>query len=394
MLEKKQRLQYLLTQYVDQNISEKELKELFNEIAKEENKSLLYDFMKMTEKSTLQDAEAHRVDWDHIYKTIIDDDKATSRFSGIAVLVQRITIAAAVIAIVFIGYRFTFEKKQFASSEMKVSHDVSPGSEKAILKLSDGSSIVLNDAGNGILAKEGAVNISKTADDVIDYTANTASGDSRVYTNVLHTPRGGQYRLILPDKTLVWLNAESSITFPTAFTGRNREVQVTGEVYFEVSPDKNKPFIVSSRQDQIEVLGTHFNVNAYPDEDQTAVTLLEGSIRLNHGKNFKLIAPGQQATFHNEEESIKLTNVDTDNVVDWKNGLFIFENAPVKEVMRQIERWYDVEVRYAGKIPNVKFNGVINRSHNLSKLIKLLQTAGNISFEINNRTVTVKQLNQ
>ena len=393
MLEKQQRIQDLLAQYLNKTITEADFKELFEMISEEENKEILDDFMKQSEKSALPDAEAHHVDWSYMYHNIIAKGKPENRFSRIIRYGQILTIAASLIIVCYIGYQFYLQKSIVPPTVAMVKQDVHPGGNQAILKLSDGAQIVLNDVQNGELAVQGSANINKSDKDFLVYTATNAANEQLVYTNVLTTPRGGQYRLMLPDQTLVWLNAESSITFPTAFIGKERRVKITGEVYFEVSKNKNKPFIVESSQANVEVLGTHFNFNAYPDEEQ-AVTLLEGSIKLVHGKNSKLILPGQQVIYSAYSDSFILNNVDIDNVVDWKNGLFIFEDASLKQVMRQIGRWYDVDVKYAGKTPNVKFNGVISRNNNLSKIIKLLQTAGNISFDIQAKTIIVKQLNK
>jgi transmembrane sensor len=393
MSEKNQQIQDLLAQYIDKTISKEDFNLLFEYILKEENKALLDDFMKNSEKTAFPDAEAHQVDWPYMYNHIVADQKNKTNFSWMIRYGQKLTIAAALILIVYIGYQHYNHKRTIPSIQVSAKHDVAPGSDKAILKLADGSEIVLNDSKTGELAIQGAANINKNDKDFIAYTATNATNDKKVYTNVLTTPRGGQYRLMLPDQTLVWLNAESSITFPTAFIGKERKVKITGEVYFEVSKNKNKPFIVESDLAEVEVLGTHFNFNAYPNEGHGAVTLLEGAIRLVRGKSSKLITPGQQATFNANADFISIKNVDIDNVVDWKNGLFIFEDSSIKEVMRQVERWYDVKVNYAGKIPNVKFNGVISRDNPLSKLIKLLQVAGNVSFDIQPKTITIKQTN-
>lgn len=390
MLEKDKRIQDLLTQYVNQTISESDFKFLFEEIKKEEHKELLHEFMKQYENVPLN-IEADDVDWSYMYDHILAESKPkkSSWIGGW----QKLTIAASLILAGYIGYQFYKDKKLPSPTETVIVNDASPGGEKAILRLSDGSQIILNDAKKGELTKQGNANISKNDDDLIAYASNN-NPVQQVYTNVLSTPRGGQYRLMLPDQTMVWLNAESSITFPTAFIGKERRVKITGEVYFEVSKNKEKPFIVESNQANVEVLGTHFNFNTYPNEEQQSVTLLEGSIKLTHGKESTFVSPGQRASFNLESDLIKLKQVDIDNVVDWKNGLFIFEDASVKEVMRQVERWYDVKTVYVGRVPNVKLNGVISRDNNLSKLIKLLEKAGNISFDIQHKTVTVKQLNK
>ena len=391
MSENYNRINELLEQYVNKTISEPDFAELFDYISKEENKYVLSDFMKKAENTGLPDAGVQDIDWNYMYTNIVADKKHTSKFSLILTIGKTITIAASLFMIIYIGYKF-FDTQSASHPIAKIAkQDLLPGSNKAILKLADGSEIILNDALNGILTRQGKSNVSKNDDGFIEYNELNAEGEKKVYVNTLSTPRGGQYRLMLPDKSLVWLNAQSSITFPSAFIAKERKVSVTGEVYFEVSKDKTRPFIVETGDADVEVLGTQFNVNIYPDEENAAVTLLEGSIKLSHNYTSKILIPGQQAIFNKNTNNIQLKNVEVDNVVDWKNGLFIFEDASVPEVMRQIERWYDVDVKYVGKTPDIKFNGVVSRNNNVSKLLKLLQTAGNIEFNINNKTIEVKK---
>lgn len=393
MPENNDRINDLLDQYVNKTISEEDFSELFNYISKDDYKQLLDDYMKKSDKVSLPDADVHHVDWNHMYQNIVANKKERSKTAIIISLAKKLTIAASLAIVGYLGYNI-YNKQMAPQPAVQIAKtDLLPGGDKAILKLADGSEIVLNDAQNGTLTQQGASNINKSDEGFIEYAVNDEE-EQKVYTNTLSTPRGGQYRLMLPDKSLVWLNAESSITFPTAFVGNQRKVTVTGEVYFEVSKDKTKPFIVESGQANVEVLGTHFNVNLYPNEESAAVTLLEGSIKLNHNNASKILVPGQQAVFDANSSRILLKNVDVDNVVDWKNGLFIFEDASIKDVMRQVERWYDVDVKYVGKTPSIKFNGVVSRNNNVSKLLKLLQAAGNVAFNINNKTIEVKQINK
>ncbi|KQN38538.1 DUF4974 domain-containing protein [Pedobacter sp. MC2016-05] len=393
MPENNDRINDLLDQYVNKTITEEDFAELFNYISKEEYKPLLDDYMKKLDKVTSPDADVHHVDWNYMYQNIVVDKKERSKTAIIISLAKKLTIAASLVIVGYLGYHIYNKQKVPQPTVQIVKKDLLPGGDKAILKLADGSEIILNDAQKGTLTRQGASNINKSDEGFIEYAVND-KGEQNVYTNTLSTPRGGQYRLMLPDKSLVWLNAESSITFPTAFVGSQRKVMVTGEVYFEVSKDRTKPFVVESEQANVAVLGTHFNVNLYPNEENAAVTLLEGSIKLNHNNVSKILVPGQQAVFDANSSRILLRNVDVDNVVDWKNGLFIFEDASIKDVMRQVERWYNVEVKYVGKTPSIKFNGVVSRNNNVSKLLKLLQAAGNVEFNINNKTIEVKPISK
>ena len=389
------RINDLLEQYINKTISETDFIELFDYIRKDEHKQIFDDFMKKADKISLPDADVHHIDWEHMYGNIVANKKERTRFGLIISIGKKLTIAASLLITGYLGYAYFHNQPvNHQPVEEIAKNDLLPGSNKAILKLADGSEIILNDAHKGILTNQGQSSINKSDEGFVEYSTTNPKNEQAVYVNTLSTPRGGQYRLMLPDKSLVWLNAESSITFPSAFFGKQRKVSVTGEAYFEVSKDKAKPFIVETDGANIEVLGTHFNVNVYPNEKNAAVTLLEGAIKLSHNYNSKILLPGQQAIFNETTNNIQLKNVDTDNVVDWKNGLFIFEDASIAEVMRQVERWYDVDVKYVGKTPDIKFNGVVSRSNNVSKLLKQLQAAANIGFNIHNKTIEVKPLNQ
>lgn len=393
MPENHNRINELLQQYVNRTISEDDLSELFEYISKEENKHILDAFMEKADKIGLPDLDVHNIDWEAMYQGIINDKKGISKFQFVITISKKIAIAASVLLIAYLGYRYSTINPTTPTAEKIVTHDFLPGSNRAVLKLENGEEIDLGNAKDGILVQQGRSEVIKSKEGFIKYNTLNTNGEKHEQINTLSTPRGGQYKLMLPDKSFVWLNAESSVTFPTAFTGKHRKVSITGEAYFEVVKNKAKPFVVEANGATIEVLGTHFNVNVYSNEHDAAVTLLEGSVKLNHHNNSKILKPGQQGIFK-ENSSIIMRNADTDNVVDWKDGLFIFEDASVPEVMRQIERWYDVDVKYIGKIPQIKFNGVISRNANVSKLLKLLQVAGKISFDIENRTIEVKQLNK
>ncbi|WP_293788994.1 FecR family protein [uncultured Pedobacter sp.] len=389
-----QRINELLIQYVDKRISEADFKELFEYLSQTENRHIFDDFMKKSEKETLPDITANHVDWDHMYQQIVENGQEKPKFGLIINIGKKLTIAASLVMMVYLGYQLYYQPKVIHTVTAVPKQDLEPGKNKAILTLADGSKIILDDKHNGMLTKQGVVDISKSDQGTVVYSAKKTAPSEKIYINTLSTPRGGHFKLMLPDKTTVWLNAESSITFPSAFTGNERKVKVTGETYFEVSKNRNKPFLVESGEAQVEVLGTHFNVNVYPNEENSAVTLLEGSVKLNRQAHSKKILPGQQAIFNRNSDRIDVRYVDVDNVVDWKNGLFIFEDATVPEVMRQIERWYDVDVKYIGQIPGIKFNGALSRSNNVSKLLKLLRAAGNIEFHIHNKTIEVKQISK
>lgn len=277
-------------------------------------------------------------------------------------------------------------------------NDAAPGKNTATLILADGTSVLLDSTGNGEIANQGPTQIVKLQEGQILYKTDGSKTTDILY-NTMQTPRGGQYKLILPDGTKVWLNAASSIRYPTAFTGNERRVSITGEVYFEVAKvsdpakqGKFQPFVVEKDEMRIEVLGTYFNVNTYEDESDMKVTLLEGSVIVtsagSEAPGVKL-RPGQQASVNNTD-ALSITNdIDLEVVMAWKNGLFDFNRADIKAIMRQIGRWYDLEIIYEGNIPTREFSGKITRNTNLSNVLRILEQS-NINFSIEGKTIMVK----
>jgi transmembrane sensor len=309
----------------------------------------------------------------------------------------RYAAAACIILSLSIGVYLYIKKpgEQVNIARQAVSQpDLLPGSNKAILTLSNGKAISLTDAKNGILANEGKTAVQKSANGQLTYNAPHNTPDNKIATmsyNTVSTPNGGQYQLILPDGSKVWLNAASSLKFPTEFTGNDRSVELYGEAYFEVAKNKDKPFHVISNTQTIEVLGTHFNVNTYNDEPATKTTLLEGSVKVIRGNNVALLKPGQQASVKlSEPAEIKVnSNINTDEVVAWKNGKFYFTDTDIEEVMRQVGRWYDVDIEYKGKIPNKRLSGSCYRNLTASKALAILEYTG-INFKIEGRKIIVQ----
>ncbi|RZL40688.1 MAG: FecR family protein [Pedobacter sp.] len=266
---------------------------------------------------------------------------------------------------------------------------IKPGGNNAILTLADGTELILNQTADGQIANQSGVKVTKTKSGELVYTFLPDSKPENIQNNTVSTPRGGQYHLVLVDGTEVWLNAASSITFPTAFVGNDRKVKVTGEVYFEVSKDKQKPFMVNTNQSEIKVLGTHFNVNAYEDEDYQKTTLLEGAIEIKKGNLTKLLSPGEQANISTVSETIKIKQIENlDAVIAWKNGYFQFLGSDLQSFMRQISRWYDTEVIYNGSIPVKEYTGKIPRNSHVDDLIKMLSYSG-IHCKVENNKITI-----
>lgn len=260
-------------------------------------------------------------------------------------------------------------KEQPAQKTMAaIPGDVQPGTNGAILALASGKVIVLDTAANGTLDN----NVMKSPEAVV---FDKAPGDGPVQYNTLTTPRARQQQLVLPDGSQIWLNAESSIRFPTAFTGKTREVEISGEAYFEINPDKTKPFIVKVQQSSVVVLGTHFNIMAYPNEAFLETTLLEGAVSFRNNNEQMLLKPGQQSRLSQQKQLQLVTHPDIEVIMAWKNGFQSFKKADIGTILRQIKRWYDVDVEYEGTIPpELTFTGEIPREVTLSQLLKALES--------------------
>ncbi|MFD0793094.1 FecR family protein [Mucilaginibacter litoreus] len=304
----------------------------------------------------------------------------------------KIGVAASIIFLIGIGsYIFL---RQPASHPFIARHtqptEIKPGSDKAYLTLSDGQSIYLTQQRSGIIGNDGGKDIVKSPDEKIEYVDRHGLHNSQnIAFNTLRTPNGGHYKLVLADGTKVWLNAASQLKYPANFRYlKERKIELSGEAYFEVAKDARHPFIVQTDDQQIKVLGTHFNVNAYHDDGGSKTTLLEGSIRAATLKEQALIKPGQQVV-SDLNGVLKVQDTDTEFAVAWKNDQFMFESEPVKPLMKSIARWYDVEVIYSKDAPDVRFNGAISKFENISAVLKILEKTGKIHFELSGRKVYV-----
>ena len=289
---------------------------------------------------------------------------------------------------VLIFMHHQFPKQRFFAFAKPVKNDIAPGGNKAILTLANGNTLVLTNAKNGKLASQGGMAISKTADGQVKYaeSGQNALSNTLVY-NTATTPKGGQYQLILSDGTKVWLNSASSIKYPVSFIGNERRVELIGEAYFEVAHNAAKPFRVVSNGQTVEVLGTHFNINAYADENAVKTTLLQGSVKVSSAGSSSVIKPGEQAQFNNGKINV-VRGVDLDAAVAWKNGLFYFEDNSIQEVMRQFARWYDVDVKYEGEVPSRHFSGEISRNINATQMLDILSFK-KIHYKLQGKTIIV-----
>jgi len=305
-------------------------------------------------------------------------------------------VAATLIITLGITALFVLQTKSKKEKSIQQSsfgiHSIKPGGNHATLTLANGSVVSLDSAASGIIGAEGSSNIIKKDSGQLVYSNNGSDAISEISYNTLRTPRGGQYKLILPDGTNVWLNAASSLKYPSSFNSKERKVVLEGEAYFEVSkvtdPPANKkvPFLVSIQgKPDVEVLGTHFNIMAYPDEPFVLTTLLEGSVKIGSS----VLVPGQQAQENNNSSSVTVINaVDLNEVIAWKNGKTSFKNANIQQIMRAISRWYDVDVEYKGIIPDKKYKGGLPRNTDLNELLEVLNQNG-IHFTVEGKKIIV-----
>ena len=302
--------------------------------------------------------------------------------------ILRWVAAAVFISFLVVGTDFfmMLKKKEvpvLLSQAERFKNDVAPGQKGAILTLSNGKKIVLDSAGNGALTKDGNVAIFKKNGEVV-YKGVTAEN---LY-NTMTTPKGRQYQVVLSDGTKVWLNAASSIHYPLVFTGNDRVVEITGEVYFEVAHRTSQLFKVKLPDgSEVQVLGTHFNINSYNDEDKIQTTLLQGSVKIVKSQMTRLLIPGQQAKL-NKNGSIEIAQPNLEQVMAWKDGLFMFSHTDLKVIMRQLSRWYDVNIVYEGKVPEQFYDGDIPQDVNISSVLSGLEYTG-AHFKIEGRKITV-----
>ncbi len=410
---KSDRMHDLFQRYLEKKVTideEAELMQILAESSDEEQHEMVDEFYGILPESyKMKEADAER-----IYRLIVKNPSAkvytpSFRRDG---LFYKIAAAAAV-ALIFITtslYIFNNEKENQAKEINKIveiakpigkplyKNDIRPGGNKAILTLADGTKVVLDDVKEGALQKQGNTTIIKLDSGRLAY--NTKSGlpmlEKVVQYNTLTTPRGGKYCVTLPDGTIVWLNASTTLRFPIAFDGKTRKVEVKGEAYFEVAKNEAMPFIVKAGNSEIKVLGTHFNVMAYADDKLLKTTLLEGSVEIVVRKQsagteeipaVKLV-PGQQAQL-DANNSITVVEADTKEAIAWKNGFFIFNNEPIESVMQKIARWYDVSVVYETANDTIVFTGVISREENVSEVLRMLELTEVVHFKIEGKTITV-----
>jgi len=392
----------LLLQYFDNSISSSDCAELMSYLKDHpEEAAALID-----EQSLLLDQGpefSHRQS-----RKVLDDIKADVRFiqshhskipkTRIVQLFQRFAKVAAVIAVLSGAGFYFICKYKFVNSQQEAAltkpAQILPGTDKAVLTLADGKVIVLDHQTSGTLVKSREMQVNNFSNGKLVYQpllagARVKAADNSSVYNTLSTPRGGEYQVILPDGTHVWLNSASSISYPVEFSGRERRVKLKGEAYFEVAKNKDKPFYVSINDVQVKVLGTHFNISAYGDENDVTTTLLEGAVQVNKNHSQCFLKPGQQAMVTNQADLIKVSNVNINEAIAWKNGYFIFNDDNLVTILKKVSRWYDVDVEFRGDFEGQKFGGTFYRTKSLAELLAHIEKLGNVHFKITGRRIIV-----
>jgi transmembrane sensor len=399
------KLRQLLFQYLNNSINPADCVELLNYLNHNPEKvaETLNDHnIDINDGSDFDNIQANQV-----FQRIITDSRFTGtadepptpKFGSIIRLIQKpwFSVAALVIAGCFITLLKTHQSPVIVKNKVAVNKSqpvIVPGSNKAVLRLANNQVIVLSNSKNGVLARSGSLNVRKVNDGKLVYQANkiadaTSTSAQQSHLNTLIVPNGGQYQVVLEDGTKVWLNSASSLTYPDAFTGADRQVKLTGEAYFEVAKNPDKPFYVNVNNEQIRVLGTHFNIAAYDNDDDITTTLLEGSVRVTKNNTTVMLKPGQQSVSMNNSDRIRVADADIDEVMAWKHGYFIFNDENIQDIMKRVSRWYDVDIAYDGAVKDQQFGGTYDRSKSITELTKYLEKLGKVHFKIEGRRIIV-----
>lgn len=405
--QQKERIHYLFLRFMGDEASTGERKELSELLKEETDPAAWEELLEEIYQAETATQEYNETEWHPVLEQLLaqnrENDAAVKPLNKrITLTFRQMAVAASILLVIGLSSYFLFINKPTKQDDIVVAEikDVkAPTTNRAMITLADGRTVYLDSAANGQIFTQNNIKVTKTADGKIiyDLVIPTKEGSQGAPAfNTLTNPRGSKViDMTLSDGTHVWLNAGSSVTYPVAFIGNERKVAITGEAYFEIThtvtaSGAKQPFIVSKGDMQVQVLGTHFNVNAYDDESDIKVTLLEGSVKvIASAAKQTVLKPGEQAVLTRNSQLTTHNSVDLDAVMAWKNGLFQFNNADLPTVLRQLARWYDVEVVYEGKIPQREFGGKMQRDLNLTEVLKILET-NNVNFKIEGRTLIVK----
>lgn len=375
----------LFREYMNQSCSEQDKEKLFAMMADMENDGKLYEVIDRVmaepgEEIAIEEGRADEI------LSVLQQAIPRRHKRGRMISIARWAAAAAMgLGVLYLLYPSSKPLKD--QQQTTTAQDVQPASQGAVLTLGDGRQVTLDSLQKGVIANQGGTNVS-LAHGTIAYDDHRAA---EVNYNTLSTPKGRLFHLVLPDGSDVWLNAASAVTYPTSFSGKERVVTLKGEAYFEIRQDAKMPFKVKLADNtEVRVLGTSFNINAYENEHAIATTLINGSVQINAGNNSSLLKPGYQANITHATPGIRVSRADTSQVLAWKNGIFNFEDADVQAVMKQLERWYDIDVQYENGIPGIIFGGKMDRNLTLSSIIRMLEIS-DVHCRLEGKKLIIKQ---
>lgn len=379
------RIKYLLERYTAKTCTREELDELFAAVGDPSAEETLHAFMETQYQRPGADEALPEVDYEQVYRNILQHTPA--RRTKIFTFGR---VAAAAVLILLAGAAVIWQTRQRTNSlpptlAQQLKEDIQPGGTKATLTLADGTTVTLDSSGHQVI-NSGNTTITRQQGQLL-YDAGKTSG--AVQYNTLSTPRGGQFRVVLPDGSKVWLNSASTLRYPLAFTGKERVVELDGQGYFEVARNAEQPFKVRVQSMEVQVLGTHFDVMAYKDENTVNTTLLEGAVQVTEGAATKLLKPGQQAVLDTRSREMLVQPANVNKVIAWKNGLFVFNNMTLPAILREVARWYDVEIVYQATPSAEQYGGGLSRSLHLSNVLALLEAGGSNHFRIEGRKIIV-----
>ncbi len=416
----------LFRKYLDDNMTADELLRFREAVARPENRAVLDKLFAQWINREFPFPQPEEIDIDALYLELTQnkhipvaagasiaaggqsDTRASFRGKIVFFRIAAVAAACVLLAVGLFLLRRPSPRSLVAAQAVAKAPVIVPAGDRAVLTLADGTRIVLDSAANGRLASQGNTQVLKLAGGQLAYrvgemghggpgvgpagsgTGSAGSGVPPLLYNEIATPRGGFYRLILPDGSAVWLDAASSLRYPTAFTGKQRSVELSGEAYFEIAPRSDQPFLITTRGVTVEVLGTEFNLMAYQDEEAIRTTLVSGSVRVVRGDIRQQIRPGEQASWSNGAKAWQLSNPDLREVLAWKQGEFRFQGLPISAIMRQIARWYDVDIEFRGPQPAREFNGIISRKKAVTDLLTVLEQTDDVHFTLQGRKIIVE----
>lgn len=382
-----ERISFLLRRYISNQCSARELQELFKWIGSNKDETVISDELKALWQDSQPEYCHTGEQWEHLYKNMMETHRNRSIVNPVKWF--KFTVAATIIITLSLSFYFYKVKIKAAENRfVKTNTELKPGTNTAILTLGNGSKVLLDDVKGSVAAHQG-IQIIKTANGQLIYKLHKKDLSLNAEFNTIETPKGGQYQIIMSDGSSVWLNAHSSLKYPISFGAKERVVELIGEAYFEIAKNNKAPFKVLTGNQIVEVLGTHFNINGYVDEPNIKTTLLEGSVKVSSVKNDErtMLMPGQQSIFGVNE--LHVNQVDAEEAIAWKNGYFTFNNSNLESIMRQVSRWYNVDIVYQNsKVKHQLFSGNVSRFENASQVLSILELTGLVHFKVEGRRIT------